>query len=172
MMRCSLLWSAGNKLAGKSLMIVALVWTAGAESPVNAQARRGAAPPAAAPAAATPAATAASKATYASVYNGWKWWHVYCYRCHGVNATNATLAPNLLDENRHMAKPVFLRTVRTGREPKGMPEWGKLLNAKQMNDLYVYVRARADKVLPAGRPDEVGPPRGKPWNPPAGWTPK
>ena len=20
---------------------------------------------------------------YNDVYNGWKWWHVYCYRCHG-----------------------------------------------------------------------------------------
>ena len=19
---------------------------------------------------------------YKAVYNGWKWWHVYCYRCH------------------------------------------------------------------------------------------
>src|SRR5688500_13686501 len=168
MMRCSLLRSAGSHLAGRILMIVALMWTAGAESPLNAQARRGAAPPAAAPA----AATAATKETYASVYNGWKWWHVYCYRCHGVNAANATLAPNLLEENHHLARPAFLRKVRLGNDAKGMPEWASLLNAKQMNDLFVYVRARADKVLPAGRPDEVGPPRGKPWNPPAGWTPK
>ena len=53
-----------------------------------------------------------------------------------------------------------------------MPEFASLLDAKQMNDLFVYVRARADKVLPPGRPDEVGPPPGMPWNPPDGWTPK
>ena len=168
MMSCSLLRSAGSQLVGKGLMILALAWTAGAESPLNAQARRGATPPAEAPAAGTAAATE----TYAAVYNGWKWWHVYCYRCHGVNADNATLAPNLLEENHHLARQVFLRKVRVGNDAEGMPGWESLLNAKQMNDLFVYVRARADKVLPPGRPDEVGPPSGKPWNPPAGWAPK
>ena len=53
---------------------------------------------------------------------------------------------------------------------KGMAAWDKLLDAKQMGQLYVYVRARADKVLPPGRPDEVGPNKGK-WEP-ADWTPK
>ena len=47
--------------------------------------------------------------------------------------------------------------------------WDKLLDAKQIGQLYVYVRARADKVLPPGRPDEVGPNKGK-WEP-ADWTP-
>jgi hypothetical protein len=32
----------------------------------------------------------------------------------------------------------------------------KLLNDKQIRQLYYYVRARADKVLPPGRPDEIG----------------
>ena len=45
-----------------------------------------------------------------------------------------------------------------------MAGWDKLLDAKQMGQLYVYVRARADKVLPPGRPDEVGPNKGK-WEP-------
>ena len=168
MMRCSLPRSAGSRLVGKGLLVACLAWTAGAEAIVHAQARRGSAP-AAAP---TAAGAAATKETYASVYNGWKWWHVYCYRCHGVNATNATLAPNLLADNHRLARAQFLRVVRIGRDAKGMPEWASLLNTKQMNDLFVYVRARADKVLPAGRPDEVGPPRGKPWTPPAGWAAK
>ena len=34
---------------------------------------------------------------YKDVYNGWKWWHVYCYRCHGMNAVGGNLAPNLID---------------------------------------------------------------------------
>jgi mono/diheme cytochrome c family protein len=162
----SLLRSAAGQLAGPVLVIVGLVWAPGADVSVSAQARRGAAPAAAATSAAS------AKETYAAVYNGWKWWHVYCYRCHGVNAANATLAPNLLADNHRLARPAFLRMVRTGNDAKGMPEWASLLNAKQMNDLFVYVRARADKVLPAGRPDEVGPPRGKPWAPPAGWVAK
>ena len=32
------------------------------------------------------AAQAPASETYKSVYDGWKWWHVYCYRCHGVDA--------------------------------------------------------------------------------------
>jgi mono/diheme cytochrome c family protein len=114
---------------------------------------------------------AASAETYRAVYNGWKWWHVYCYRCHGVNAVGATLAPDLLAANRKLTRAAFLRAVRIGRDEKGMPEWGSLLNARQMGDLFVYVRARADKVLAAGRPDEVGPKRGV-WAPPPGWVAK
>jgi hypothetical protein len=52
-----------------------------------------------------------------------------------------------------------------------MQAWDKLLDAKQIGQLFVYVRARADKVLPAGRPDEVGADKGR-WAPPSGWTPK
>ena len=93
-----------------------------------------------------------------------------------VQARLATSNPlptkRLLADNHRLPKAQFLRTVRTGRDAKGMPEWASLLNTKQMNDLFVYVRARADKVLPPGRPDEVGPPRGKPWAPPAGWVAK
>jgi mono/diheme cytochrome c family protein len=168
MARRSLIRSAAGQLAGLILVIVGLAWVLAVGVSVSAQEGRGSAPPADAPA----ASTAETKETYASVYNGWKWWHVYCYRCHGTNAANATLAPNLLEENHRLARSAFLRVVRTGRDKKGMPEFSNLLDAKQMNDLFVYVRARADKVLPAGRPDEVGPPPGMPWTPPDGWTPK
>ena len=47
----------------------ALVFSAAQETPVRAAAQAPAAP--------------ASDEIYKDVYNGWKWWHVYCYRCHG-----------------------------------------------------------------------------------------
>jgi len=106
---------------------------------------------------------------YKDVYNGWKWWHVYCYRCHGQNAVGGTLAPNLIDPNEKMALSEFLKIVRNGNPQQGMQAWDKLLDDKQIAQIYTYVRARADKVLPAGRPDEVGP-KGGPWIPPQGWT--
>ena len=121
-------------------------------------------------AAATPPPQAApAPDIYKSVYDGWKWWHVYCYRCHGTNAVATTMAPDLLDPNRKMGRAPFLKIVRNGVPDKGMQGWDKLLEDKQIGDLYVYVRARADKVLPPGRVDEVGP-GGGPWVPPAGWT--
>ena len=107
---------------------------------------------------------------YADVYNGWKWWHVYCYRCHGTDAVGTTNAPSLIDTNEKLSRAAFIKVVREGVKDKGMAAWDKLLDAKQMGQLYVYVRARADKVLPPGRPDEVGPNKGK-WEP-ADWTPK
>jgi len=109
--------------------------------------------------------------TYKSVYDGWKWWHVYCYRCHGTDAVGTTNAPSLIDTNEKLSRAAFIKVVREGVKDKGMAAWDKLLDAKQMGQLYVYVRARADKVLPPGRPDEVGPNKGK-WEPPADWTPK
>ena len=106
---------------------------------------------------------------YKSVYNGWKWWHVYCYRCHGVDAVGTTNAPSLIDPNAASSpRAEFLRIVRNGIPDKGMQAWDKLLDNKQISQIHLYVRARADKVLPPGRPDEVGP-NGKPWVPPAGW---
>jgi len=106
--------------------------------------------------------------TYRDVYQGWKWWHVYCYRCHGVDALGTTVAPNLTDPNEKFTRAEFLRVVRTGVPKTAMQSWSKLLDDKQIGQVYIYVRARADKVLPPGRPDEVGPNAGQ-WVPPQGW---
>jgi mono/diheme cytochrome c family protein len=114
------------------------------------------------------AAAQAPSPTYKSVYDGWKWWHVYCYRCHGTNAVATTMAPDLLDPNRKLTSAQFLKIVRDGIPDKGMQAWDKLLDRKQIEEIHLYVRARTDKVLPPGRPDEVGP-NGGPWVPPAGW---
>jgi mono/diheme cytochrome c family protein len=117
----------------------------------------------------TPAAGAESPSEiYTTVYNGWKWWHVYCYRCHGMNAVGSTLGPDLLDPNARLTLPEFLKKVRNGNPDKGMQAWDKLLDDRQITQLYTYVRARADKVLPPGRPDEIGP-NGTQWVPPEGW---
>lgn len=119
---------------------------------------------------ATAGEPAARSDTYREVYQGWKWWHVYCYRCHGVDAVGTPNAPSLIDPSRKLSSAEFLKVVMNGVPDKGMQAWDKLLDAKQMAQLYVYVRARADKVLPPGRPDEVGPNKGK-WEP-GEWTPK
>ena len=117
------------------------------------------------------AAAQKSRDTYQDVYNGWKWWHVYCYRCHGTNAIHTTLAPDLLDPYEQFPLPEFMKVVQNGSANGQMQAWSKLLDEKQITQLFVYVRARADKVLPPGRPDEIGP-KGGPWVPPAGWSPQ
>jgi mono/diheme cytochrome c family protein len=135
-----------------ALLLTAPWWTAG----------NGSLPPVRALAAQTPSST------YEDVYNGWKWWHVYCYRCHGTNAVATTLGPNLIDPNQKLSSRAFLRIVRDGVPDKGMQAWSKLLDDKQIGQIHLYVRARAENVLPPGRPDEVGPNGGK-WVPPKGW---
>jgi mono/diheme cytochrome c family protein len=124
-------------------------------------------------AAPTPSAapTASAPDTYKSVYDGWKWWHVYCYRCHGVDAVGTPNAPSLIDPSRKLSSAEFLKVVMNGVPDKGMQAWDKLLDRKQVAEIHMYVRARTDKVLPPGRPDEVGP-NGKAWVPPAGWPSK
>ena len=122
------------------------------------------APPKAAEA---PSAPATSE-TYRAVYQGWKWWHVYCYRCHGVDALGTTNAPNLTDPNEKFTRAEFMRIVKTGKANTAMQSWSKLLDDKQIGEVYVYVRARAEKVLPPGRPDEIGT-NGGSWTPPDGW---
>jgi mono/diheme cytochrome c family protein len=125
----------------------------------------------ASPAPAQTTATPDKSDTYRDVYQGWKWWHVYCYRCHGVDALGTTTAPNLTDPSEKFTRAEFLRVVRTGVPKTAMQAWNKLLDDQQISQVYVYVRARADKVLPPGRPDEVGPNAGQ-WVPPQGWRPR
>jgi cytochrome c len=115
-----------------------------------------------------PFAQAQDSAMYRDVYNGWKWWHVYCYRCHGQDAIGGSLAPNLTDPNSKLSLKTFLFVVRNGSADGTMQAWNKLLDDKQITQLYYYVLARNEKVLPPGRPDEVGP-QGGHWLPPKGW---
>ena len=108
---------------------------------------------------------------YKRVYSGWKWWHVYCYRCHGLDVLGSNLAPNLRESFKVLTYKDFLHIVREGRPKKGMQSWKQLLDDKQITDIYIYVNARSEGILLPGRPDEIGPKAG-PWVPPQGWSPK
>ncbi|MGH7675538.1 MAG: c-type cytochrome [Gemmatimonadales bacterium] len=88
-------------------------------------------------------------------YQGWKWFHVYCYRCHGTDAFGGQLAADLrrsVSPQGSVTREVFMTTVREGRPQKGMMGWSQLLDDKQIAQLYAYVKARSDGRLAAGRP--------------------
>ena len=106
---------------------------------------------------------------YSRIYNGWKWFHVYCFRCHGVDALGSNLAPNLRRSLGALGYREFMHTVKEGSIEKGMASWKQLLDDDQIEDIYYYVRARSDQVLPPGRPDEVGE-YGQEWAPPQEWV--
>jgi quinoprotein dehydrogenase-associated probable ABC transporter substrate-binding protein len=91
----------------------------------------------------------------ADEYQGWKWFHVYCFRCHGIDAMGSDLAPNLrnsVSPQGLVTHDVFLQTVREGRPDKGMQSWKALLDDSQIEQLYLYVKARSEGRLAPGRP--------------------
>jgi mono/diheme cytochrome c family protein len=103
-----------------------------------------------------------SLAVTPSEYDGWKMFHVYCYRCHGVDAMGGTFAPNLrhsVSSQGTVTHDVFLQTVTWGRTGLGMPSWRELLDTTQMNDIYHYLLARSSGRLLPGRPHIGTPPK-------------
>jgi mono/diheme cytochrome c family protein len=86
--------------------------------------------------------------------NGWRWFHVYCFRCHGVDALGSQLAPNLRQSIQNLSHEDFIKTVREGRPKSAMQSWQQLLDDTQIEDIYQYVLARSEGQLGRGRPDE------------------
>ena len=88
----------------------------------------------------TPVAAQATTTTYKTVYDGWKWWHVYCYRCHGVDAVGTTNAPNLTDPSRKLSSAEFTKIVMNGVPDKGVGQAARQETGLRDSSL----RARAD----------------------------
>lgn len=91
------------------------------------------------------------------VYNGWKQYELNCARCHGEYAVGTSFAPALivsLKEGGTMpTKEMFVTTVCAGRPEKGMPGWCALgLEMDKIENIYKYVKGRADKKIGVGRP--------------------
>jgi len=96
-----------------------------------------------------------------SVYQGWKWFAVYCFRCHGEDAMHPIL-PNAPDlrwavspTGANFPRDSFVNTALNGRLDKGMPSWKVLLDTSAINELYLYVKARSDGWLKPGRPHRL-----------------
>ena len=93
-----------------------------------------------------------------SVYQGWKWFAVYCFRCHGEDAMHPILpaAPDLRwavsPTGANFPRDSFVNTALNGRVAKGMPAWKALLDTSAIQELYQYVKARSDGWLKPGRP--------------------
>jgi mxaJ protein len=96
-----------------------------------------------------------------SIYQGWKWWHVYCFRCHGEDAVGGInpAAPDLRwalsPSGANFPRDSFVYTAWNGRPAKGMPAWNVLLDSAKIQELYQYVKARSDGWLKPGRPHRL-----------------
>ena len=131
----------GTMLAGSVLA---------AGGPLTAQRPEGAAQPAA------PDNLLASE----TEYEGWKRYHTYCDRCHGQDAIGAPLAPDVRRSVAEggLALEVFRVVVRDGRVAQGMPGFAALLSDEQIDQIYAYVKARAERRLAPGRPRRTSQP--------------
>jgi methanol metabolism-related c-type cytochrome len=92
-------------------------------------------------------------------FSGFRRYHSECHVCHGPDGEGSTYAPGLVDSLKTMSYPEFMLIVATGKEEvrtdkqSKMPALGNNLNvACYLDDIYVYLKARADGVLPRGRP--------------------
>jgi methanol metabolism-related c-type cytochrome len=92
-------------------------------------------------------------------YSGFRRYHSECHVCHGPDGMGSTYAPALKDSLKTMSYADFLGVVATGRQnisssqENVMPAFGDNKNVVcYLDDIYVYLRARANDAVPRGRP--------------------
>jgi methanol metabolism-related c-type cytochrome len=92
-------------------------------------------------------------------YSGYRRYHSECHVCHGPDGMGSTYAPALKDSLKTMSYADFLGVVASGRknvtssQENVMPAFGDNPNvACYMDDLYVYLRARANDAVGRARP--------------------
>ncbi len=89
-------------------------------------------------------------------YEGWRQYSANCARCHGQDVLPNPVAANLLlslgpggpIKSEHM----FADIVTAGRAASGMPPFKETLTQDQIKAIYAYVKGRAEKRIPPGRP--------------------
>lgn len=92
-----------------------------------------------------------------NTFQGWLTFKTTCYVCHGNGGVGSSFAPNLQDRfnKRGVGYAVFKYVVTNGYKGQVgiMPAWKENPRVmKNLDNLYRYLRARADGKLPLGRP--------------------
>ena len=92
-------------------------------------------------------------------YSGYRRYHSECHVCHGPDGMGSTYAPALTDSLKSMTYGAFLEVVASGRknvntaQENVMPAFGDNPNVScYMDDIYVYLRARANNAVGRVRP--------------------
>lgn len=92
-------------------------------------------------------------------FSGFRRYHSECHVCHGPDGEGSSYAPGLMESLRRITYEDFIGIVASGREEvradkqSKMPALGDNRNVMcYIDDIYVYLKARADGVLPRGRP--------------------
>ena len=93
------------------------------------------------------------------VYSGFRRYHSDCHVCHGPNGDGSSFAPALKDSLKRINYDDFLGLVAGGRknvstaQENVMPAFGQNPNVMcYVDDIYVYLHARANDAVAPGRP--------------------
>ncbi len=94
-------------------------------------------------------------------YDGWRTFKIECQQCHGGGALGSTFAPNLLVRLNESGVDYarFLEVMENGFQGQVgvMPSMAKNARVQKNKDaVYAYLKARADGVMPNGRPPKPG----------------
>jgi methanol metabolism-related c-type cytochrome len=94
-------------------------------------------------------------------YSGFRRYHSDCHVCHGPDGEGSTYAPALASSLKTLTYPDFANAVVNGRknvntaQESVMPAFGTNRNVMcYLDDLYIYLRARANDAVPRGRPQK------------------
>lgn len=88
-------------------------------------------------------------------YQGWKYFAVYCERCHAPDAVGTADAPDLrysVSPEGEVTVDSFSVIVRNGSENKEMKGFADLLDDQRIEQIYAYIKSRSEGRLAAGRP--------------------
>jgi methanol metabolism-related c-type cytochrome len=92
-------------------------------------------------------------------YSGYRRYHSECHVCHGPDGMGSTYAPALKDSLKTMGYGEFISIVASGRknvstsQENVMPSFGNNPNVTcYLDDIYVYLRARANDAVGRVRP--------------------
>jgi len=92
-------------------------------------------------------------------YSGFRRYHSDCHVCHGPDGEGSTYAPALKESLKRISYADFLGVVASGRKnvdtssENVMPAFGTNPNVMcYLDDIFVYLRARANEAVPRGRP--------------------
>ena len=98
-------------------------------------------------------------------FSGFRRYHAECHVCHGPDGLGSTFAPALVESMKEMSYDDYAEVVVNGRENVGttaqskMPAFGENLNVMCfLDDIYAYLKARADGELGRGRPKKEAKP--------------
>jgi mono/diheme cytochrome c family protein len=90
-------------------------------------------------------------------YEGWRQYSVHCARCHGQDVLPNPVAANLLISlgpgGPVNSEEMFAQVVTAGKPASGMPAFKGVLTPDQVKSIYAYVKGRAEKRIPPGRPE-------------------